>query len=260
VRTYVRDDEGRLVLNMWADAGNLFFRPVQAVQLEGSSWKLVSYHDGESALVSVLNGTEITAAFAESKLSGSAGCNNYFASYDFEGETLTLGPAATTRKMCAEPEGIMEQERAYLAALASVAGYRVEGERLELLDAEGALVATFEAAAPEIAGVTWQWQGTQTPVEEITVDAPERYTLELGPDGQVYVQADCNRLRGTYTLDDTHITIELTAGTRAACPADSLADEFVKELNAAAIHFTQGGELFIDLIYDSGTMRFARSE
>ena len=38
----------------------------------------------------------------------------------------------------------MEQEQAYLASLASVAGYRVQGEQLELLDAEGATVATFE--------------------------------------------------------------------------------------------------------------------
>ena len=45
--------------------------------------------------------------------------------------------------------------------------------------------------------MTWQWQSAQAPVEEVTVDAPERYTLELGPDGQVDVQADCNRRSAT---------------------------------------------------------------
>ena len=158
----------------------------------------------------------------------------------------------------------MAQEQAYLAALASVTGYRVQAGRLELLDAEGEAVATFDAvqesAAPEVVGVTWQWQSTQTPVEKVTVDAPERYTLELGPGGEVYVQADCNRLRGTYTLTEAHITIALTATTRAACPPGSLDDRFIKELSAAVIYFTEGEELFLDLPYDSGTMRFARSE
>ena len=158
----------------------------------------------------------------------------------------------------------MEQEQAYLAALVSVAGYRVQEGRLELLDAEGKSVTTFVAAeettASEIVGVLWQWQSTQTPVEKVSVDNPERYTLELGPDGQVDVLADCNRLGGTYTLTDNHITVTLTTSTRAACPPDSLADRFIKELDASVIYFTEGEDLFLDLQYDSGTMRFARSE
>jgi heat shock protein HslJ len=57
-----------------------------------------------------------------------------------------LGPAATTRKYCLAPEGIMEQEQAYLAHLASVAGYRIQDARLELLDAEGTPLATLSVA------------------------------------------------------------------------------------------------------------------
>jgi heat shock protein HslJ len=48
--------------------------------------------------------------------------------------------------MCGEPERVMEQEGAYLAALARAAAYRLEGDRLALLDADGARVATFAAA------------------------------------------------------------------------------------------------------------------
>ena len=65
--------------------------------------------------------------------------------YQLVGQALTIGPAGATRKMCAAPQGIMEQEQAYLASLASVAGYRIQGAQLEWLDAEGAVVATFEA-------------------------------------------------------------------------------------------------------------------
>jgi heat shock protein HslJ len=147
VRTYVRPGgSDQLVLNLFADAGNLFFRPAPEATmeraLEGTSWVLVSYRDG-SDLSPVLDGTEITADFVEGELTGSAGCNNYFSSYTLDGAELTVGPAGATRKMCGAPEGIMEQEQAYLSLLDAVAGYRALGSQLELLDAEGAVVATF---------------------------------------------------------------------------------------------------------------------
>jgi heat shock protein HslJ len=41
--------------------------------------------------------------------------------------------------MCAEPEGVMEQEQMLLAALETVATAQVEGDRLELRRADGAL-------------------------------------------------------------------------------------------------------------------------
>ena len=132
--------------------------------------------------------------------------------------------------------------------------YVLRGEELAQVSSE----VVFDT--PDIVGVVWEWQSTQTPVEKVTVDDPGRYTLELGPGGEVFVQADCNRLRGTYTLTDTHITIALMASTRAACPPDSLDDRFLQELSATVIYFTEGEELFLDLQYDSGTMRFARSE
>jgi heat shock protein HslJ len=44
----------------------------------------------------------------------------------------------------------MDQERAFLAALASVASYRIAGERLELMDGTGGVILLFEPqpAAP----------------------------------------------------------------------------------------------------------------
>jgi len=107
-----------------------------------------------------------------------------------------------------------------------VARYCIQEGRLKPLDAGGKIAATFdilgETAVPEVVGVTWQRQSTQTPVEKATVDDPGRYTLGLRHDGQVDVQADCNRLGGTYTLTDTHLTVTLTISTMAACPPDSL--------------------------------------
>ncbi|MGA9348656.1 MAG: META domain-containing protein [Anaerolineae bacterium] len=163
------------------------------VGLEGTMWTLVSYGD-PSDPQAVLEGSEITAVFdsAEGRVSGSAGCNNYTASYAVEDTAITFGPAATTRKMCAEPEGIMEQESAYLAALASATAYQIEGHELTLTNADGVRVVTFTVFEPQAAGLgvvgtVWQWVGTQTPTEKIAVDDPGKYTIEFLPDGKVNV-------------------------------------------------------------------------
>jgi heat shock protein HslJ len=243
----------------------LTFSALEPASLTGTTWWLNSYNDGQGGFVSVLLGSEITAVFGdEGKATGSAGCNTYTASYAIEGDAVTFGPAATTRKMCAQPDGIMEQESAYLAALESAATYQIRGDELVLTDADGVRLAAFTAFDPEavaasgLVGEVWQWVSTQTPTEKITVDTPDTYTIEFLPDGQVNVQADCNVAGGTYAIDDSHIKIAITTTTLAACPPESLGDQFIKELNEAVIYLFEGDNLLIDRIYDSGTMRFAR--
>ena len=78
-----------------------------------------------------------------SRVSGSAGCNNFTSTYRLEGDKLSIGPAAATRRMCASPEGIMEQEQRFLNALETVATARLEGDRLDFRTAQGALAATL---------------------------------------------------------------------------------------------------------------------
>jgi len=54
-------------------------------------------------------------------------------------QLMADGAAVTTRKMCAEPERVMEQEQLFLRALETVASARVEGDRLEPRTADVAL-------------------------------------------------------------------------------------------------------------------------
>jgi len=255
---WVANAEGETVLT---------FSVLEPAPLTGTTWRLNGYNDGKGGFVSVLSGAEITAVFGDDgKVTGSAGCNDYTASYAVEDNAITFGPAATTRKMCSEPEGIMEQESAYLAAIESTTAFQIEGDELTLTNADGVRVATFAifdaeaAAASGIVGMVWQWVSTQTPTEKITVDDPDKYTIEFLPGGQVNVQADCNVAGGTYTTSDSHIKITITTTTLAACPPGSLGDQFIKELNEAVIFLFEGNDLLIDRIYDSGTMRFAQAE
>lgn len=115
------------------------------------------------------------------------------------------------------------------------------------LDDEAALV-----------GTVWELQQIQFNDDTLLVaDPPSNYTIEFSEAGEVFVQADCNRAAGAFTLEDGMITITLGPTTLAACPEGSIDTEFIRSLNNANILFFQGDDLFIDLAYDSGTMQFS---
>ncbi|MDP3007885.1 MAG: META domain-containing protein [Methylococcales bacterium] len=112
----------------------------QSVELSGTSWRVTNINNGKQAVTSLVNDSTLTSVFsADGRLSGSAGCNNYNSSYNVAKKTLRIGEIVTTCKMCAKPTGVMEQEALFLKALATVATYQVDGKRLELRTADGAL-------------------------------------------------------------------------------------------------------------------------
>lgn len=114
----------------------------QSSELGGTSWIVTGYNNGNQAVVSILIGSELTADFsADGKLSGSAGCNNYTAMYAVSGKKIKIGRIASTRKMCADLAGVMEQETQYVKALETAATYRWDGNYLELRTTDGALAA-----------------------------------------------------------------------------------------------------------------------
>jgi len=115
----------------------------QSRDLSGTSWTVTGYNNGQQAVVSVVAGSSLTLEFgADGKLSGSAGCNTYTAPYEVSDESLRIGPAASTRKMCADPAGVMEQEVQFLKALETATTYAIDGHQLELRAADGALAVT----------------------------------------------------------------------------------------------------------------------
>jgi heat shock protein HslJ len=121
-------------------------------ELDGTSWIVTGFNNGKQAVISVAIGSELTADFSsDGKLSGSAGCNNYIAAYEASGKSIKIGPAATTRKMCAERTGVMEQETQFLKALETAATYRIDGKQLQLRTADGALAVIFANTGTAVA-------------------------------------------------------------------------------------------------------------
>lgn len=142
-----RRDGDRLTLRFAGGAGEMEFQARKEMTLAGSSWSVRSYNNGKQAVVSVLAGTSLDMSFGvDGKLVGSAGCNRFFADYRADAEAIEIGPAGSTRMMCGEPVGIMEQESAFLAALETVATYKIEDDRLQLRTSSGALALDLYSA------------------------------------------------------------------------------------------------------------------
>ena len=419
------------------------FEPQVSVGLTNTVWSATGVNNGNQAVVSLVNGSEITAIFAEDgTLSGSAGCNNYSTSYTIDGDSITIAMGASTMMFCGEPEGVMDQEAQYLAALETAATYTIAADRLELRTADGALAVSYvatgaaTAAAPadsgdethasvaasvdaatmqalgnmtyfgiavtdtvtltngvytstvvpgsaapmtveltdvatageldgvpsvavvlvsnnggsgvfndlavvqeqdgqpvnvattllgdrvsilsleivdnqivvdmitqgpdepmccgtlevvntyelqgnelvevssepvvsadqgptnqSIIGVLWEWVETAYSDDTtMTVDDPTKYTMLLNIDGTAHYQIDCNSGAGAYVLEGSSITLDVSTMTRVACPADTLSDVYVRDLTAAATYVMDGPDLVINLFADAGNMRFRVSE
>ena len=113
----------------------------QLQTVANTRWAVTGHNNGKQAVVSAAQGTSLSLEFdGAGGASGSAGCNRFRASYLVDGKTISFGEAALTRKMC--EESVMDQESAFLKALERSSVVRIEADRLELRDDDGALQVT----------------------------------------------------------------------------------------------------------------------
>ncbi len=129
---------------------------------------------------------------------------------------------------------------------------------------EDRLVPAAECEAEKesrIIGTVWQWVQTLYNDDRKNVPAkPENYTIQFLEDGKVNVKADCNLKGGVYSTDGKRFSLEITHSTMAACEEGSLEEAFVRDLTAGAIFFLKDGNLYLDLKYDTGTMKFSKKK
>ena len=134
-----------------ADAGEMpvaVFREVVALPLTGTTWSATMVNNGREAVSPLVEGTAITAVFAEDgKLSGRA-CNTYMTGYSRDEGSISIEPPASSRMICPN-EAEMKQEQGYLLMLPKAASVSIDGEKMELRTADGALIAAFVATRPD---------------------------------------------------------------------------------------------------------------
>jgi heat shock protein HslJ len=187
--------DGQLTILDGAGAARLTLTPQMATTLTGVVWRATNYYNGREAVVGMLEGTEITAIFGDDgSLSGSAGCNNYITGYTVDGNQIAIQPAATTMMFCAEPEGIMEQEAAYLAALATAATYSISGQVLEMRTADDAMALRYEVATESVVAAPAAASADPDPVAAAAKAAPVEVPAAPAqtPSGRVTAQLGVN--------------------------------------------------------------------
>ncbi|MGB5973446.1 MAG: META domain-containing protein [Nodosilinea sp.] len=128
-----------------------------------------------------------------------------------------------------------------------------------LMGATACVAPSTGPGVPLLTDTIWELQQIQmSDGTLLTANPPQNYTAEFADDGQVFVQADCNRALGQYTeYADGRISVNLGPTTLAACPEDSISSEFLQAMNNSTLYFFQNEDLFIDLKADSGTMQLS---
>lgn len=110
------------------------------VLLTNTYWKLVQLN---GAAVEPGEGKELHMVLrGEDQVGGYAGCNQFTGSVTLSGDTVSFGPIASTRRMCADA---MEQEDAFLQALENAQRYSISGESLAIENAGGEVTMRFVA-------------------------------------------------------------------------------------------------------------------
>jgi heat shock protein HslJ len=162
------------------------------------------------------SGPRPSATFENETVSGSTGCNRYSGGFTLDGSSLEIGQLAVTQMACPPPADTIE--RAYLAALAKVAGWRADGEQIVMVDADEAELLRYERATP--AG---SWQVTALLGDDALSSplAGTELTATFAEDGQLSGSSGCNTYSGAYTVDLGAIQIEDVTGTKKACAEPS---------------------------------------
>ncbi len=111
-------------------------------------WVVTTIAVGVDAVASSDTMNVITASFdASGQLSGFDGCNDYSATYEVDGSSLSVGPVASTMMACAD-EDTSSLAAAYSIALQGATEWQVTVDgSLELRGADGNLLVAYAPAA-----------------------------------------------------------------------------------------------------------------
>ena len=111
--------------------------------LENTYWKLTEL--GGAAVTGTQIEPHLVLDPTTRRVTGSGGCNQLTGGYQVNSDRLRLSQTVGTMMACMKG---METEKAFLKALGQVAGWRITGQQLELLDSSGNVLARFEGRRP----------------------------------------------------------------------------------------------------------------
>jgi heat shock protein HslJ len=100
--------------------------------LNNTFWTLTSM-----GITEPIPGAEITAGFIDGQMSGSTGCNNYFAGYETQGDRLILSDSGVTEMYCQQPTGVMGVETQFMDYFFQIDRFHLTANELQLITGAG---------------------------------------------------------------------------------------------------------------------------
>jgi len=268
---------GELVVTL-ADGGMMRFRAGAETQAEtspagptltGQTWQWVATVTPVETITAV-DPTRYTITFNEDGTASiKADCNQVTATYTAAADTtiaITLG--ASTLAMCPSDS----QDTLFINGLGAAAIYFFVDDNLFIdqfasagtmefapaMTEGGGMGSKGETGTGEFVGTTWQWTALNTPASSTTVNNPSAFTITFNADGTANFQADCNVGTATYTTGETANGLTITPGAMTAAQCSGNLDQiFLGGLTNAMSYRLEGGELIIDMLYESGSLVFS---
>ena len=119
-------------------------QPVYLTDKLDQEWFLLSFND-QGRQKNTMPNTQTTIQFSTDRLSGSAGCNRYFAGYQLKNiYDLSIERIGTTKMACPDPIGIMQQEHTYLKLLSQTKAYYIREGQLTLYNEDKVPLLIFQ--------------------------------------------------------------------------------------------------------------------
>lgn len=186
--------------------------------LDGRTFLSTAVTSNGAAAV-LVPGTRIRVAFAEGRVSASAGCNIYGATYQVQDGRLVASGGSMTEMGCDEER--MAQDDWLFAFIGARPSITVNGNEL-VLEASGTVVTLLdrEIADPDRPLVGPTWTVTTIFSGDVASSAPDGVvaTLIFQADGLVLIETGCNSGGGRYAATAEALRFSEVVTTKRACP------------------------------------------
>lgn len=135
------------IKNSPADGSSLKYTLVEVLRKRKSEAELTLYNDWKviylKGVVSLLQNPTLNINDEEGKVSGFAGCNNFFGTFEpgtgtFDFAQIGMSRIGMTRKMCPD----MTVENAFTSSLNEISYYKIENEKLSFYDSNNTVLMT----------------------------------------------------------------------------------------------------------------------
>jgi heat shock protein HslJ len=217
--------------------------------LGGVTWTLVSSGSPDAPQAALPN-APVTLTFTDQGVNGSAGCNSYSGPFQYNAGALSFGELISTKMFC---EGLMDQENAFLGALATASAFQVGNGQLQITYDGGVL--TFTSAPGGLSG-SWNLVSYGPP------DAPQA-VLPEAPVTLIFAgdtaggNASCNTYSGLFQADATTggIAFSNVVSTLMACTTPGVSEQetaYLAALNSATSYQVVNGQL--QIAYNGGVL------